>query len=294
VTLAEALHDAQARLRAAGIDDPGLEAELLLRHALGLGREALFAGLREPLPSAAGEAFEALLRRRLDHEPTAYIVGHREFYGLELACAPAALIPRPETELLVELALDWVKGRGQTAARLGGSRVKELVVVDVGTGNGAIAVALAVHVREAHLVAVDSSRPALALARRNGAAHAVADRVAFVQGELLAPFPRKGQFDVILANLPYVPTRLYEKLPPEIREHEPEAALHAGRRGTALIEALLASASARLRPGGLLLAEHAWNQGQRLREAARAAFPGAAVETKRDLAGRERMLAVQA
>ena len=150
--------------------------------------------------------------------------------------------------------------------------------------------ALALHLPQARVVALDASRPALALARSNARALGLADRVAFVQGELLAPL--RGGFDLIVANLPYVPTRLYEKLPPEIREHEPEAALHAGRRGTALIEALLGGAPPRLRPGGLLLAEHAWNQGRRLREAARAVFPAAVIETKRDLAGRERMLVV--
>jgi release factor glutamine methyltransferase len=161
--------------------------------------------------------------------------------------------------------------------------------VDVGTGNGAIAVALAVHRPTARIVAIDSSRQALALARCNAAANGVSRRIDFVQGELLTPLP--GRFDLIVANLPYVPTRLYERLPPEIREHEPATALHAGRRGTALLEALLAQA--RLHPGGLLLAEHAWNQGRRLREAARAAFPTAAIETRRDLAARQRMLVVR-
>ena len=164
-------------------------------------------------------------------------------------------------------------------------------IVDVGTGGGAIAVALAVHCPTARIVAIDPSRQAMALARCNASANGVASRIDFVQGELLTPLP--GRFDLIVANLPYVPTRLYAKLPPEIREHEPAVALHAGRRGTALIEALLAQAQARLHPGGLLLAEHAWNQGRRLREAARAAFPSAAIETRRDLAGRQRMLVVR-
>ncbi len=292
MTLAETLHAATARLRAgdsgaADIDDARLEAELLLRHALGLSREALLTRLREPLPAEARSAFDALLRRRLAREPSAYIVGHKEFYGLKLACTPAALIPRPETELLVDEAIDWLQG--QTARR---SRTDPRpLVADVGTGNGAIAVALALRVPEAGIVATDTSRPALMLARRNAKAHGVAERIVFLQGDLLTPL--RGRFDLIVANLPYVPSRLYRKLAPELRRHEPEAALHAGRRGTALIEALLAQAPALLHPGGLVLAEHAWNQGQRLREAARAAFPQAAVETKRDLAGRQRLLVVQ-
>ncbi|MDZ4278015.1 MAG: HemK/PrmC family methyltransferase, partial [Dehalococcoidia bacterium] len=195
MTLAEALRGAASRLREAAIEDPELEAEVLLRHALGISREALFARLQDTLAEPPQATFEALIERRLAHEPAAYITGHGEFFDLDLACTPAALIPRPETELLVELALAWVKAQGSGA--------KEPWVVDVGTGNGAIAVALAVHAREAHVVAVDASRPALLLAQQNAAAHAVAERIAFVQGSLLNPC--RGQFDVIVANLPYVP-----------------------------------------------------------------------------------------
>ena len=292
MTLAETLHAATARLRAGAIDDgpiddARLEAELLLRHVLGLSREALLTRLREPLPAAARSAFDALLRRRLAREPSAYIVGHKEFYGLKLVCTPAALIPRPETELLVDEAIDWLQGRTARRSRTD----RRPLVADVGTGNGAIAVALALRVPEAGIVATDTSRPALTLARRNAKAHGVAVRIAFLQGDLLTPL--RGRFDLIVANLPYVPSRLYRKLAPELRQHEPEAALHAGRRGTALIEALLAQAAGPLQPGGLLLAEHAWNQGRRLREVARAAFPRAAVETKRDLAGRQRLVVVR-
>ena len=290
MTLARVLHDAEARLRAASIDDARLEAELLLCHTLQLTRESLFARLQEPLAKDAETTFEALLRRRLAHEPTAYIVGRKEFYGLEFACTAAALIPRPETELLVDEAIDWLQRRERGVQSVRERRLRPSVV-DVGTGNGAIAVALAVHRPKASIIAIDPSRLALELAQRNAKGHDVAERIAFVQGELLAPL--RTRVDLVVANLPYIPSRLYAKLTPEIREHEPEVALHAGRRGTALIEALLAQAPAHLRPGGLLLAEHAWNQGKRLREAARASFPDAAIETRRDLAGLERMLTVQ-
>ena len=140
-------------------------------------------------------------------------------------------------------------------------------------------------------MALDVSRPALLLAGQNARRNGVADRVDFVQGSLLSPL--RAPADLIVANLPYVPTRLYENLPPEIHDHEPPQALHAGRRGTGPIERLLAQSPALLRPGGLLLAEHAWNQGRRLREAARAAFPDARIETKRDLAGKERVLMIE-
>ena len=283
MTIAEVLQRAEGRLRASGSDDARLEAEVLLCHALGLTREQLYARLTDEIDAAALARVESLLLRRLAHEPIAYIIGQREFYGLELACTPAALIPRPETELLVELALAWVKGQGP--------RAREPWIVDVGTGNGAVAVAIAVHAPDARVAAIDASRPALLLARRNAGAHGVARRIDFLQGDVLTAL--RGLADIIVANLPYVPTRLYEKLPPEIHDHEPSLALHAGRRGTAMIERLIAQSPALLRPGGLLLAEHAWNQGSRLREAARASFPTARIETKRDLAGRERVLVVE-
>lgn len=282
MTIAEALHRAEARLRAAGIEDARLEAEVLLCHALGISRERLYVRLPEEIEAAELARYESLLLRRLGHEPLAYIAGHREFYGLKLASTPDALIPRPETEVVVELALDWVKGQG--------SRVTGPLVADVGTGNGAIAVAIAVHVPEARVVAIDTSRAALRLARENARRHGVAGRVEFAQGDLLSML--RGPVDVVFANLPYVSTRLYEKLPPEIRSHEPPGALHAGRRGTEVIERLIEQSPALLRPGGLLLAEHAWNQGRRLREAARASFPDARIETRRDLSGKERGLVV--
>ena len=283
MTLAEALREAEERLRAAGIDDPRLEAEVLLRHTLAVPREKLFARLRDELAKADGAAFEALIERRLRHEPTAYIAGHKEFFGLEFACTPAALIPRPETELLVEYAIAWAGQRKGAQA--------PLRIADVGTGSGTIAVAVTRHVAAARIIAIDVSQDALLLARRNAAAHGVCGDIDTVRGSLLAPL--SGQFDMILANLPYIPARTYRGLAPEIVEHEPKQALHAGARGTAMIEALLEQAPARLRSGGLLLAEHAWNQGGVLREAARAAFPHARIETRRDLAGRERLLAVQ-
>lgn len=281
MTIAETLRDAKAGLCAAGIDDARIEAEVLLAHALGVGRETLLARLQEPLAADATTRFEAMLNRRLAHEPTAYIIGHREFYGLEFACSPAALIPRPETELLVEEALRWLRSPESRPAR----------IIDVGTGNGAIAVTLAVNALDVRVTALDVSWAALQLARRNAAAHGVAGRIDFVQGDLLSALAEPSE--LIVANLPYVPTQLYRKLAPELRDHEPEGALHPPQAGgTAIIERLVTQAVERLRPGGLLLVEHAWNQGRRLRETARAAFPNARIETKRDLAGRERVLAV--
>ena len=284
MNLAEALNDASSRLRDAGIDDARLEAEVLLRHSLGITREGLYARLQEPLEARSEQDYESLTTRRLAHEPTAYIIGHREFFGQEFACSPAALIPRPETELLVETALAWIKRQGST--------VEELRAIDVGTGSGVIAVALAAQFPELHIVATDVSAEALRLARRNATAHRVSERIEFVEGSLLEPV--QGTFDLIIANLPYIPSRTYNTLPPEIREYEPEVALLAGRRGTAANEELLQQARGRLSSGGMLLAEHAWNQGGALRRAAADHFPTADIEARRDLAGHERILVVTA
>ncbi len=282
-TIAQTLHAGAARLRAAGIEDAQIEAELLLRQALGLSRERLYTNLREPFSAASAIVYDTLLTRRAVHEPTPYITGHREFYGLEFACTPAALIPRQETELLVETAIDWLRSR-----RTGDSPT---LAADIGTGGGAIAVSLAVRVPSLRLVATDTSADALDLARHNADSHQVADRITFVDSDLLAKL--NDALDLIVANLPYIPSQTYAELAPEIREHEPQVALDAGPRGTELIEALLAQASERMPGGGLLLAEHAWDQGQALRSAANAAFPDARIETLRDLAGHERVISVQ-
>jgi len=291
MSTAETLRDASSRLLRAGIDDPRLEAEVLLRHAMRISREQLLARLQEPLPREFHASFAALIERRLAHEPTAYIIGRKEFFGLEFACSPAALIPRPETELLIETAISWVEGPFGLAQGRQGPWVKDLRIVDVGCGSGVISVALARHFPAVRVVATDVSEIALALAKRNALAHCVAGQIEFVRGSLLESLA--GQFDLILANLPYIPSRTYNALPPEIRAHEPEVALRAGRRGTAIIEAILSQAVDHLLPGGLLLAEHAWNQGRRLREAAADHFPTAEIETRRDLAGLERLLVVR-
>jgi release factor glutamine methyltransferase len=281
VKLAQALHEATEALRAAGIEDAAwLEAEVLLRHALDLDRAHLYARLQEDLSSGDQAVFHSLLARRLAHEPTAYIVGQREFYGLDLETTPAALIPRPETELLVEEALSRACGR------------EPLLIVDVGTGNGAIAVALAVHLPQAVLVAIDLSRDALSLAVRNARRHAVESRVSFLQADLLAPLAQAA--DLIVANLPYVRSADWEGLPPEIREHEPRAALDGGPDGLREIERLLGQAPPYLRPGGSLLVEVGPPQAAPALALARRCFPDAAARILPDAAGLDRLLAIDA
>jgi len=280
-TLRETLHRAAQALAKAGSEEAALEAELVLAHALGTDRTHIYQRLPDDLPPAAAAAFEALLRRRLAHEPVPYITGRKEFYGLEFEVTPAAIIPRPETETLIELVLGFTGERGLATPR----------IADVGVGCGAIAVTLAVSLPRAEIIAVDISAEALALARRNAERHGVAARIDFRQGDLLAPLEVK--VDVIAANLPYVRSGDFEAGPPEIREHEPRLGLDGGPDGLRLIERLLRDAPACLRAGGAVFAEIGEEQGEAARSLARACFPQARIEVKQDLSELDRVLVVR-
>ncbi len=311
-TIAQALADAAARFTAAGIeDDARLEADVLLAHVLGVTRSRLLAMFPDVLESEQRHAFEALVARRERREPVAYITGRCEFYGLEITVAPGVLIPRPETELLVEIALDEVRRRGVG-----------LRVADVGTGSGAVAVALCATEQRAEsreqsgdaaeqraesrgqtleagrwnlepglrVVAIDDSEGALAVARHNVEVHGVGDWVEVRSGDLL---DEAGEFDVILANLPYVAESEWADLAPEVRDWEPREALVGGVRGAEVIERLLAQAPAHLAGGGVLAAEIGASQGAALSAVARECFPGAGVRVVQDLAGLDRVLVVR-
>lgn len=277
----EALLEARRLLQAAGSDEDQLEAELLLMHALGTDRVHLYQRLDDEAPEAELREFRALLKRRLAHEPLPYITGHKEFFGLDFEVSPAVLIPRPETETLVELVVRFV------TERFPGGRA---AIADVGTGSGAVAVALAVELPGATVVATDISAEALAVAARNAVRNGVGDRIVFAEADLL---PHGSRFDVIAANLPYIPTPEWERLPAEIREHEPRAALDGGPDGLDAIRRLLQAAPDHLQDGGALFAEIGADQGAAVRVLAEAAFPGRTVAVEPDLAGRDRVLAVR-
>jgi release factor glutamine methyltransferase len=234
-----------------------------------------------PLSPAQSAAYGALVHRRGAREPLAYILGRREFYGREFALDQTVLIPRPETELLVELALAGGGRRASPAAR----------VVDVGTGCGALAVTLAAELPAAHVVAVDVSPPALAWVRANASRYAVEARVLPIRGNLLTAV--SPGLDLIVANLPYLPRVLVDTLEPEVARFEPRLALDGGPDGTALNRRLLAQAAIRLAPGGLLLAEIDPAQAAELGREARRCFPSARVSVERDLAGWDRVLRVK-
>jgi release factor glutamine methyltransferase len=252
-----------------GIGSARLDAELLLAHVLRTTRVGLYTGFDKPLEEAELAAFRELIRRRLAGEPIAYLVGAQEFWSLSLRVDPRVLVPRRDTEALVEVALR----RAPAAAR----------IADIGTGSGAVALALAKERPGAEIVATDASEDALAVARAN--AEALGLPVRLLAGDLLAPLA--GPFDLIVSNPPYVPTGDLAGLPPEVRR-EPRSALDGGRDGLDVLRRLLAGAPPLLAPGGVLAVEHGFDQG----ETVRALFAGAgfeAVETARDLAGHERV-----
>ena len=267
-------HEAEAALRhqlAADSSSAALDAALLLAHVLGLSRAALAARPELELTADQAVRLEQLAVRRAAGEPLAYLTGRREFWSLELDVTPDVLVPRPETELLVEWALEALLGRPAPA------------VLDLGTGSGAIALAIARERPDARVTAVDISEPALAVARGNAGRLALAN-LQFVAGNWFEPVAT-ARFDVIVSNPPYIAAG-----DPALRAlaHEPGVALVAGEDGLRALEAICAGAGSRLVSGGSLLVEHGATQGAQVRAwMAQSGFAG--IESHRDLAGRERV-----
>lgn len=268
---------------------PRLDAEILLAHVLGWPRTRLLAESHQQLDTERLAAFQQLVARRAAQEPVAYLVGHREFYGLDFLVDPRVLIPRPETEQLVEraLAIAATWAAEQAEQRNAGS-THPFTLVDVGTGSGAIAIALAVHLPAARVYAVDLSADALAVAAANAAQHSVAERVRFLHGDLLDPLPEP--VDLIVSNPPYT---VLAEIDAGVRQYEPHLALDGGSGGLAVYARLLGQAARHVRRGGALLLEIGESQGQAVIELVRAAFPGAAVELYQDFAGLDRVIAVR-
>jgi len=233
-------------LRQRGSGNPRLEAELLLAEAIGCTRIELYTSFDQVASEEVRARFRELVRRRAAGEPVAYLLGRKEFYSLPFHVTPDVLIPRPETELLVVALLDVVKEAGWDGP---------LDICDVGTGSGILAVCAAKYLPTARVWAVDPSQKALQVARRNCQQHGVHDRVWLVAGDLLGWLAPQVRFHVILSNPPYVSEAEWQKLPREIREHEPRQALVAGPTGTELIARLAPQAAEHLLPGGWLLLE---------------------------------------
>ena len=282
LNLQEALCWGEQALVQSGLDSPRLDAEVLLAYALRITRAQLHARRQGHLSSAELASYRQLIERRARHEPLAYIVGHKEFYGLDLFVDNRALIPRPETELLVEKAIEISK---QQPA---GSR--QLLVADVGTGSGAIAVSLAVHLPQVPVYATDAFPRALEVAACNCRRHGAEDRVHLLQGHLLEPLPEP--VDLIAANLPYVSEAELSQLPPEISRYEPREALNGGPDGLDHIRRLLVQAGGHLKPRGVVLLEIGAAQGPAVVDLAKRHFPVARVEIAKDYAGLDRVVIV--
>jgi release factor glutamine methyltransferase len=280
--LAQLVTLTERRLMSAGIGDARLEAELVWMMALDLDRTHLFAELALHPGQPALERAEKLVVRRLRHEPAAYLMGRREFFGLEFRVGPGVLIPRTETELVVELALRILAERRGSMG--------QAVVADVGTGTGAIAVSLAVNAPQVQIDATDISERALEIAALNVEHHGVGDRVKLLRGDLLTPVDRP--VDLVVANLPYVMSSEIPTLEPEVRLFEPREALDGGPDGLGVIARLLETVGPQLRSHANLVLELDPRQMIRAVSLAEAAFPKAIIRASSDLTGRPRVLSI--
>ena len=284
-TIRETLAGARARLRAAEVSSADLDAAVLLGHVMGADRAAQYAYPERPVPPEARAAFEALVARRLQGEPVAYLIGHKEFMGLDFLTDRRALIPRPETELLVEMALAEITRRGEAA-------LADLRVADVGTGSGAIAIALAVNAPRLPLIyATDISAEALALAAENAQRLGVVTRLKLLQGDLLEPLPEP--VDLLLGNLPYIADNEQEILAPDVRDYEPHLALFGADDGLGHLRRLLASVPPHVKPGAVLVLEFGYNQRMPLAEIIPSALPGAQMRFISDYAGWDRLVEIR-
>ncbi len=285
------MEDLPARRREGSNADAGLETQVLLAHALGKPRAWVLAHPEGILTPQQQRQLTRLLGGLAQGTPLPYLTGFQEFFGLSFEVTPDVLIPRPETELLVERALSWLRahpGRRRAA--------------DVGTGSGCIAVSLAHHVANLRILAVDRSWAALQISRRNAARHEVASQITFLQGDLLSAAFSGGQgqpavpaasgpLDLVCANLPYIPSQALSNLP--VVKYEPRLALDGGPDGLHPIRSLLGGAPRWLAPGGLLLLEMQFDQGEAITTLAQARLPSAQITVHKDLAGLPRLVEVE-
>src|SRR5216683_5434658 len=254
-----ALKQGLARLRAANISSHTLAAELLLLHATGRTRTSLYSRPEDQLTESESQNYLSLIERRAASVPTQHLTGKQEFWGLEFEVTPDVLIPRPETEHVIEVALDRLALRERRLGRPQKSTGAGLQIADIGTGSGCIAIALAKELPAANFLATDLSPAALAVALRNAQRHAVADRIQFLESNLLSalrsPLATRHSplsFNLIASNPPYIGRREAPSLPREVRDHEPAAALFGGEEGYELYADLIAQSAAHLKPGALL------------------------------------------
>jgi release factor glutamine methyltransferase len=260
LTVFELLNWSTDHLEHHGIENPRLNAELLLAYSLKVSREGLYIYLNDQIKENAQKTFEDLVRRRIAGEPLQYILGHQEFWSINVKVNPRVFIPRPETELLVEQALFI----------LSKMLLKRMpFVLEIGTGSGAVAISLAKEVRDIFLVATDISRDAILVAKENAKSAGLLGQIKFIIGNLFDPFRRLGGkeiFDLILSNPPYVEHSEIQQLQREVRDHEPIIALDGGKEGLEIYRRITAQAPFYLKRGGWLLLEVGQGQGEKVRE----------------------------
>jgi release factor glutamine methyltransferase len=288
-----ALRVGMARLRAAEVPSHTLAAELLLTHALGHDRTWIYSHPDEFVDRAALDGFLALIARRAAGEPTQYLTGRQEFWGLEFEVTPAVLIPRPETEHVVEIALERL-GPSEIEIKMAtGAPSAPLKIADVGTGSGCLAVSLANELPHAELVATDISAEALVVAGRNAERHGVSGRIRYLQTDLLASVHEARSFDIIVSNPPYIGRNEAGQLPREVREHEPDSALFGGPTGVEIYARLVEQSRALLRRGGILVLELGYNSADHVRGLLDRQPAWVNVSVTNDLSGIPRVIAAE-
>jgi release factor glutamine methyltransferase len=279
-SIRQAIRETHQTLEAAAIPDARLEAEVMVMTVMRMTRQNIFAEQESEVPGHLSQDLAAILAQRLERTPLAYILGYREFYGINVLVTPDVLIPRPETEGIVEHTLFMA---------LMGMETRELTIADVGTGSGAIAVNLAIHLPAARIFAVDISEPALDVAAYNIRGHSVADRVQLGHGDLLEPLPEP--VDLIVANLPYIPTGRLPTLQPEVQQ-EPQLALDGGPDGLDVVRRLMAQAPGKLNAPGIILLELDPEQFPAAEAIALQHFPDAEISAEQDLTRRDRIMVI--
>ncbi len=282
MTIAETITRASGRLAAAGISTARLDAEVLLAYVIKKDRAWLIIHGNDNLDSSGQKLFEDTISRRSRREPLQYITGKQEFWGLEFLVTPDVLIPRPETELIVETAIRAVKEAGSRST-----------IADLCTGSGCIAVSLAKETREARIFATDASEQALAIARENARRHGVSGRIRFLEGDLFGPLEEldvRGGVDIITANPPYIPSGELAALQPEVRDYEPGIALTAGPEGIEIQREIITASVDFLNKRGVLIMEMGIHQAAALRSAAEDTGSYAVIEIYKDLAGIDRVI----
>jgi len=286
VTLRSVLREAAETLSSNHIEQARLESEILLAHFLGLRKEDIIIYSDQELTDPQEEKFQQLVERRCRKEPLAYIVGHREFWSLEFKVNPKVLIPRPETEGVIERLLN-----------LAGDETSEKVIrfLDVGTGSGILAIVAALEFPKARITAVDNSGDALEIARENALRHQVAERIEFLEMDLMRDWdlPKNDLYDYILSNPPYIPSRELKQLMLDVRDYEPREALDGGPDGLACYRCIVANAFPYLKPGGHLIFEVGDDQAEPVQQSLQAHGGLDEIEIVQDLSGRDRVVSAR-